>query len=311
MEGGHVSVLVKEVLNFLKCESSKVYVDCTIGDGGHSYAILKKSTPNGLVIGIDQDMEAIEYAKKRLSCLKERIVFIHDNFCNIKKILKRINILKVDGILFDLGVSSRQLDSTERGFSFSHDAPLDMRMDRSKGISAADLVNELPFEDLYIIFKRYGEEKWSYRIAKAIVREREVHPIRSTSQLADIVTSTIPISYRSRRIHPATKTFQALRIAVNKELTALEEALRDAIDLLNQGSRICVISFHSLEDRIVKDMFRVMERGCSCPSEIPICMCRGERKVRVLTKGPVIPSKEEISINPRSRSAKLRVAERL
>ncbi len=311
MEGMHIPVLVKEVIDFLRCESSGVYVDCTIGDGGHSYAILSRSAPGGMVVGIDQDIEALKYAKERLSCFKERVIFIHDNFCNIKEILKRINILKVDGILLDLGVSSRQLDSAERGFSFSHDAPLDMRMDRRRGISAADLVNDLSFKDLLGILRRYGEERWSYRIVKAIVREREAHPIRSTSQLADIVKSVIPISYRSKKIHPATKTFQALRIEVNKELTVLEEVLRDAVDLLNHGSRICVISFHSLEDRIVKEIFRGMERECSCPSEIPVCMCRGKRTLRGLTKKPVIPSEDEISINPRSRSAKLRVAERL
>ena len=276
----HISVLVDEMLEYLRCESSRVYVDCTIGDGGHSYAILRKSTPDGMVVGIDQDREALEYAKERLDCFKNRVIFIHDNFCNIKQILKRINILKVDGILFDLGVSSHQLDSAERGFSFSHDGPLDMRMDKRRGISAADLVNDLSLEDLLGILKRYGEERWSYRIAKAIVREREVHHIRRTSQLADIVKSAIPISYRSKRINPATKTFQALRIAVNEELTALEKTLKDAIDLLNQGSRICVMSYQSLEDRIVKNIFRVMERGCSCPSEIPVCMCTSEKKLR-------------------------------
>lgn len=309
----HLPVLLNEAINFLQCESGKIYVDTTLGDGGHAEYILKKSSPDGLLIGIDRDEDSIKFTRKRLTSYKERMFLFHGNFANMKNIIKeKAGISKVDGILFDLGVSTRQLMMAERGFSFSHDAPLDMRMDRSTALNAAEIINKASEDKLIDIIKRYGEERWAKKVAHAIVRERREMPVTGTSQLSNIVISAIPPAYRfGKRIHPATKTFQAIRIAVNKEIEVLEDAIRDAIDILNIGGRICVISYHSLEDRVVKVLFREVERGCICPHDIPECICGRKGVIRILTKKPLTPSDEEIKKNPRSRSAKLRVAERI
>ncbi|MBI3582356.1 MAG: 16S rRNA (cytosine(1402)-N(4))-methyltransferase RsmH [Nitrospinae bacterium] len=316
-------VLLDEVINFLKCEPRKkpkvlrgepdnIYVDANLGDGGHAEHILKKSSPTGILIGIDRDEDSIKFASDRLSSYRERVQIFHDNFKNIKNVVRgRAGFSKVDGILFDLGVSTRQLMNAERGFSFSSNAPLDMRMDKSRGVTAKEIVNNFEEEKLRGIIYKYGEEKWAKKITRAIVRERGKMPIETTSQLSDIVVSAIPPVHRSQRIHPATKTFQAIRIAVNGEIEILEDAIRDAIALLNTEGRICVISYHSLEDRIVKNLFREMEHGCICPHDIPKCICGRKGNIKILTKKPVTPSEEEVRRNPRSRSAKLRAAEKV
>jgi 16S rRNA (cytosine1402-N4)-methyltransferase len=307
----HIPVLLHEVIDFLQCESDKVYVDATLGDGGHAEYILKKSSPAGILIGIDRDEDSIRFASNRLSLYKKRIFLFHENFRNIKNIINnKVGIPMVDGILFDLGVSTRQLMTAERGFSFSHDAPLDMRMDRSSGVNAAEIIHDTSEKELRDIIFRYGEERWAGEISRAICRERKKMPLTTTSQLAEVIVSAIPPAYRYKRIHPATKTFQAIRIFVNNELGILGDAIRDAITILNSGGRVCVVSYHSLEDRVVKNLFKEMERGCICPPHIPRCICGREGIINIVTKKPVIPSEEEVTINPRSRSAKLRVAEK-
>ena len=319
----HIPVLLDEVINFLRCEPCKrpkvlrgepcnIYVDANLGDGGHAEHILKKSSPTGILIGIDRDEDSIKFASDRLSSYRERVHIFHDNFKNIKDVVSgRAGFSKVDGILFDLGVSTRQLMTAERGFSFSQDAPLDMRMDRSRGVTAKEVVNNFEEEKLSNIIYKYGEEKWAKKIARAIVRERGKMPVDTTSQLSDIVVSAIPPAHRSQRIHSATRTFQAIRIAVNGEIEILEDAIRDAIDVLNIEGRICIISYHSLEDRIVKNLFREIEHGCTCPHDIPKCICGRKGVIKILTKRPVTPSEEEVRRNPRSRSAKLRAAEKI
>ncbi len=286
----HIPVLLKEVIEYLDCLPNKIYVDCTVGEGGHAEEILNKTSPEGRLIGIDRDADALKVAEERLRRFANRFVLINDDFVNISEILKEQGIERVDGIFFDLGVSSLQLEDAGRGFSFLVDAPLDMRMDRREGIKASDLVNTLSEEELRELIWKYGEERWARRIAAAIVRERRKKPIERTSQLVEVITRAVPAPYRYRRIHPATRTFQALRIAVNRELDVLPRALQEASGYLNVGGRLCVISFHSLEDRIVKNILK----------SLPL---------RVLTKKPVTPSGEEIAINPRARSAKLRAAE--
>jgi len=308
----HVPVLLDEVIDFLRCEPDKIYVDANLGDGGHAEYILKKSSPKGILVGIDRDEDSIKFAGDRLSLYKERAFIFHENFKNIKNIVReRAGISNVNGILFDLGVSTRQLMTAERGFSFSKDSPLDMRMDRSAGITAFEIINNKSENELRDIIRRYGEERWAKEIARAIVRERGRTPIKTTSQLSNIVVSAIPPAYRPERIHPATKTFQAVRIAVNSEIEVLEDALRDAVDILNIGGRICVISYHSLEDRIVKNLFKELERGCICPPNMPRCVCGKKGIIKILTKKPATPSEGEIERNPRSRSAKLRAAEKI
>jgi len=308
----HIPVLLNEVINFLRCEPDNIYVDANLGDGGHAEHILKKSLPTGILIGIDRDEDSIKFASDRLSSYRERVHIFHDNFKNIKDVVSgRAGFSKVDGILFDLGVSTRQLMTAERGFSFSQDAPLDMRMDRSRGVTAKEVVNNFEEEKLSNIIYKYGEEKWAKKIARAIVRERGKMPVDTTSQLSDIVVSAIPPAHRSQRIHSATRTFQAIRIAVNGEIEILEDAIRDAIDVLNIEGRICIISYHSLEDRIVKNLFREIEHGCICPHDIPKCICGRKGVIKILTKKPVTPSEEEVRRNPRARSAKLRAAEKI
>ncbi len=308
----HLSVLPDEVIRFLAPKPGGVYLDGTLGGGGHAGLIAERCTPgNGLLIGIDQDQEALAAAGRRLRGYGAGIRLVHGNFSEIEQHLAGLAIERLDGFLLDLGVSSHQLDSGERGFSFQQDAPLDMRMDRSQGRTAADLVNNLPEAELERIIKEYGEERWARRIAAFIVKARLEAPIERTLRLVDIVKGAIPKAKWEERIHPATRTFQALRIAVNRELERLEQGLRSAIDRLRPGGRGVVISFHSLEDRIVKHIFREYAGGCTCPRNFPVCVCGNQPRVRVLTGRPVMATDEEIVSNPRSRSAKLRAVEKL
>lgn len=301
----HNPVLLKETIAAINIDSDGFYVDCTAGGGGHSAEIASRLT-TGKLIAVDRDPEAVAVLKERLGNFK-CVTVEHDNFFNIKEIIKRNNIYKVNGILADLGVSSHQLDETSRGFSFHSDAPLDMRMSK-EGASAADAVNTLSKEELSRILRVYGEEKFASPIASAIVRAREIKPIETTLELSNIVSSAVPAAVR-REGHPARKTFQALRIYVNGELDGLEQAITDMMDCLLPGGRLCVISFHSLEDRIVKQAMQPFTKGCTCPKNFPVCVCGKKPAARLLK--PVTPGSEEIQNNPRSRSAKLRVAEKL
>jgi 16S rRNA (cytosine1402-N4)-methyltransferase len=307
----HVSVLPKEVIDFLAPHSGGIYVDGTLGGGGHTELLLKAAAPDGIVIGIDKDVNALEAAGARLKSFASRLHLVHGDFAGLVSILQRLGISGIDGLILDLGVSSHQLDTAERGFSFLQEAPLDMRMDRSTGETAADLVNRLDDEELTAILKDFGEERWARRIALRIVEERTREPITSTTRLVDIVKGAIPRGAWEDRIHPATRTFQALRIAVNNELGSLEAALADGIKVLNPGGRLVIISFHSLEDRIVKLALRDQARGCTCPPAFPRCVCGRTPIVKVLTSRPVMASADEITTNIRARSAKLRAAEKL
>lgn len=311
MEFRHVSVLLRESIEHLNLKPNGVYVDATIGGGGHSGEILKRLGPNGRLIGIDRDERAIEAAAKALEAFEGRFDLIHGNFADMHHLVTGLGFGRVDGILMDLGVSSYQLDQADRGFSYMQDAPLDMRMNRRQELTAEHVVNSYPEEDLKRIIKEYGEEKWAGRIASFIHRERSKSPITTTAQLEGIIKAAIPASARRTGPHPAKRTFQAIRIEVNNELGILEQSLREGIRLLNEGGRICVISFHSLEDRRVKDTFKELENPCSCPKDFPLCVCGKRAEVRVITKKPVSPDKEEISTNPRARSALLRAAEKL
>ena len=310
MSQQHIPVLLNEVLEALRCERPGLYIDCTVGAGGHAKGILT-SSPESRLIGMDWDNEAIETASENLKDFGARVTLIREDFSSLKTTLEERNIPEADGFLFDLGLSSMQLGSRERGFSFQEDAPLDMRMDKRKQTTAYDLVNKLPARELVDILRLYGEERWARKIVSALMRERENGPITGTRQLAEMIGSAVPPFYRRGPIHPATKTFQALRIAVNMELEHLETAIKDAVGHLKHGGRICVISFHSLEDRIVKGAFRDMERGCLCPPRIPYCICGLKQSLMILTRKPVRPSSSEIISNPRARSAKLRVAEKV
>ncbi len=307
----HTPVMVREVIASLRCRAGAIYVDGTVGGGGHAEAILQNTAPDGLLIGIDADAEAIREAEQRLAPFGGRKILVRGNFADMKKILAEKNVGKVDGILLDLGVSSHQLDAAERGFSFTLDAPLDMRMDRDVRRSAADLVNTLPWQELAGIIRNYGEERMAGRIARSIAKAREDSPIRTTADLAGVVLRAMPAEAARQKIHPATRTFQALRIAVNDELNRLKKAMAGGMERLGPGGRFSVISFHSLEDRIVKNAFRNGEKGCICPPDLPVCACGKKPTLKVLTRKPVIPSDEEIRDNPRSRSAKLRTAERI
>jgi 16S rRNA (cytosine1402-N4)-methyltransferase len=303
--GGHVPVLYDQVLAWLQPRPGGWYVDATLGAGGHARGILLASHPDGRLLGLDADPDALLHASKVLEPFGDRVTLRVANFRQLGAVAGALDIREVDGILMDLGLSSRQLDEAERGFSFAQDGPLDMRMDRSRRESAADLVNTLSEAELSDILWQYGEERHSRRIARAIVAAR---PLVTTGQLADLVARTVG---RREKIHPATRTFQALRIAVNEELEALSEALPEARDLLRPGGRLAVIAFHSLEDRLVKAFYRQEARACICPPELPVCVCQHQATLRVLTSKPVRPSADETARNPRSRSARLRVAERL
>lgn len=311
MDVFHKPVLVREVIDSLQCRAGAVYVDGTLGGGGHAFEILKNSAPDGRLIGIDADGDALQEAQKRLSPFRDRAVLVKGNFADMENTLSGMNIDKVEGILLDLGVSSHQLDTAERGFSFTLDAPLDMRMDRNRGPSAYDLIHTLSEEELGELIRRFGEERVAGRIARAIVRRRAVSPIRTTADLAGVVTAASPGIRGRSRIHPATRTFQALRIAVNDELTHLQRAIAGGMKRLKPGGRLCVISFHSLEDRIVKNAFRAGEKGCICPPDLPICACGRKPIMKVVTHRPIVPGQDEIRDNPRARSAKLRTAERM
>ena len=310
MPAYHESVMKNEVLHYLNVHMEGVIVDGTLGDGGHTEFILKNTAPKIRVFAIDRDRSAIERAKKRLSPFRDRVTLTHGNLGDLKSLAAQHGITRIVGLLMDLGVSSPQLDTPERGFSIQHDGPLDMRMDPSQKTSAADLLKELSDAELAAIIKNFGEERYSKRIVRAIRKEQAERPITTTGQLSRIVARAVA-SPRHTRIHPATRTFQALRIAVNDELEQLKLALQDVIGLLNSTARLVVISFHSLEDRIVKTFFRDEQKGCSCPPKIPVCICGRTQTLKVLTRKPIVPSEEEVARNPRSISAKLRVAERI
>ena len=307
----HTPVLSDEVLVYLQCSRGGVFVDATLGEGGHAEAILKAS-PQNTVIGIDCDREIIERARSRLAGYGERMTLIHDDFVHLPDILRERAIEGVDGLLFDLGVSTFHFQEGRRGFSLYHDGPLDMRMDARKKLTASDIVNHFPLKEIEQILRIYGEERWAKSIAKAIGQARQRGSIKNTGALAEIVARAIPRKHHPRRLHPATKTFLALRIAVNDELKKLEAIINDAPLLLKRGGRIGVIAFHSLEDRIVKEAFKKMGRACICPPSLPQCICGGKQQVlQIITKHPLTPRAEEVRNNPRARSAKLRVAERV
>lgn len=300
-----------EVLQGLKIKPGGVYVDCTLGGAGHSKAILEEIGPSGLLIALDQDPAAIAEAEKKLAPDQNRVILVRANFATLADVLNNQGIDSVDGILFDLGTSSHQLDNPARGFSYQHDAPLDMRMDPGQQLTAGELVNNLPETELAKIIKDFSEERWAVRIASFICRDRKRQPIETTAQLVEIIKKAIPSGARRRGPHPAKRTFQALRIAVNKELSILEPAVLAAVEFLRPGGRICVITFHSLEDRIIKNLYRRLATSCTCPRELPVCVCGGKRTLKIISSKPVIPTNEELAYNPRARSAKLRIAEKV
>ena len=310
MEFKHVSVLLNECLDNLDIKEDGIYVDCTLGGAGHSSHILKRLSDKGMLIGIDQDTDALKAAKERLKDYNN-VKFVHSNFYNIDSILEELQIEKVDGILMDLGVSSYQLDEGERGFSYMQDAPLDMRMNRDNDFSAYDVVNKYSVDELFRVIKDYGEEKFARRIANFIVERREVKPIETTLELVDIIKDAIPAKARREGPHPAKRTFQAIRIEVNSELKILNKAIEDGVSRLNKGGRMAIITFHSLEDRIVKLKFRELADPCTCPKDFPICVCGKKPTVKLISRKAIEPTKEEVDENPRSRSAKLRVLERI
>ncbi len=307
----HTPVMLEKVLQSLRCKPGGIYVDGTLGGGGHARAILENTAPDGLLIGIDRDDDALLESEKRLQPFGQRKILIKGNFADIGEILTNLNIRKVDGILLDLGVSSHQLDTADRGFSFSLDAPLDMRMDQSSRYRAYDLVNLSPEKELRKVIRDYGEEPMAGRIARAILAKRASAPIRTTIELADVVCRAVRRQGVRKKVHPATRTFQAIRIAVNQELSNLSTAMDAGIDQLGQGGRFSIISFHSLEDRIVKETFRSWEGRCQCPPGLPVCQCQREAKLKVLTRKPLRPEAGESETNPRARSARLRTAEKI
>ncbi|WZL74731.1 16S rRNA (cytosine(1402)-N(4))-methyltransferase RsmH [Clostridiaceae bacterium 35-E11] len=311
MEFQHVSVLLKETIENLNIKADGIYIDGTLGGGGHASQICEHLNEQGLLIGVDQDEEALKAAEGKLNKYSNQKMFVHSNFSNIKNILLERNISKIDGMILDLGVSSYQLDEGSRGFSYKHDAPLDMRMDRNKDFSAETIINEYEEKALQRIIQEYGEERWAKRIASFIVNERNKHPIRTTGELVEIIKNAIPAAARRSGPHPAKRTFQAIRIEVNNELGILEQTVRAISEVLNPGGRICIITFHSLEDRIIKNTFRDLSIACKCPPEYPICKCDGKAVLKVITRKPILPSEEELQNNPRARSAKLRVAEKV
>lgn len=306
----HVSVLLHETVDSLNVKPDGIYVDGTLGGGGHAFEVCKHLGEHGRYIGIDQDEDALNAASKRLAVYGDKVTFVRSNYCNIKNVLKDLNIDKVDGILLDLGVSSYQLDTKERGFSYKEDAPLDMRMDTRNAMTAKDIINNYSEFDLYRIIRDYGEDKFAKNIAKHIVRMRNEQPIETTFQLVEAIKAAIPMKIRMNTGHPAKKTFQAIRIELNKELEVLSNSLDDMIDLLNPGGRLSIITFHSLEDRIVKVNFKKNENPCTCPPNFPVCVCGKESKGINITRKPIIPSEEEMEYNSRSKSSKLRVFER-
>ena len=310
IEFSHYSVLLTECMNGLNIKPDGTYVDGTAGGAGHSSQIAKR-LESGRLIAIDQDETAVAVATQRLNALQKNTTVVRSNFCEIASVCRELDIDGVDGVLLDLGVSSYQLDTAERGFSYQADAPLDMRMDNRKALNAYTVVNTYSEQELKKILFEYGEERFAPQIAAAIVRAREKKAIESTAELSNIVKYAIPSAAREGGHHPAKRSFQAIRIEVNAELDVIEPAIRDAVSLLNKGGRIAIITFHSLEDRIVKQAFASLATGCTCPKSFPICVCGNKPKVRIITKKPILPSDAELEENPRSRSAKLRIAEKL
>ena len=310
MEFKHKSVLLEETIRNLKVKPDGIYVDGTLGGGGHAYEVCRQLSAKGSLIGIDQDEAAIEAAGERLQEFGYRVTIIRSNYCNMKKELQKIGISSVDGIVLDLGVSSYQLDNAERGFTYREDVPLDMRMDRRGSRTARDIVNTYTENELYRVLRDYGEEKFAKKIARNICTARSEKPIETTGELIELIKQSIPMKMRAVGGHPAKKTFQAIRIELNQELEVLRNSLDDMIELLNDGGRICIITFHSLEDRIVKTIFRRNENPCTCPPDFPVCVCGKTSMGRVITRKPILPDEEEIAVNKRSKSAKLRVFER-
>ncbi len=306
----HVSVLLHETVDGLNVRPDGTYVDATLGGGGHAFEVCSRLNDKGRFIGIDQDADAIEAAGKRLAGFGEKVTIIRSNYRDMKPRLHDIGVDKVDGIVIDLGVSSYQLDTAERGFSYRADAPLDMRMDQRQKTTARDIVNSYSEAELYRVIRDYGEDRFAKNIAKHIAAEREKGPIETTGQLNEIIRHAIPMKIQKTSGHPSKRTFQAIRIELNHELDVLMDSLEDMIDMLNPGGRICIITFHSLEDRIVKSLFRKSENPCTCPSHFPVCVCGRTPKGRVVTRKPILPSEEETQSNSRSKSAKLRIFER-
>ncbi len=312
MEFNHYSVLLKETIENLDIKPDGIYVDGTLGGGGHAYQVASRLGANGRLIGIDQDKDAIAAAGARLAEFGDKVTIIRSNYSNMKEELHRIGIDKVDGIVLDLGVSSFQLDTPERGFTYREpDAPLDMRMDDRQSLTARDIVNDYSEMELFRIIRDFGEDKFAKNIAKHIVAARAKKPIETAGELTDIIRAAIPMKVQVTGGHPAKRTFQAIRIELNKELEVLQSNLDDMIDLLNPGGRICIITFHSLEDRIVKTIFKKNENPCTCPREFPVCVCGKKSKGSVVGRKPILPSDEELEVNSRSKSAKLRVFERV
>ena len=310
MEFKHQSVLLSECMESLNIRPDGIYVDGTLGGGGHSYEICRRLSDKGRLIGIDQDEAAIEAARARLGEFKDKVTIIRSNYSNMKAELTKLHITAVDGILLDLGVSSYQLDNAERGFTYREDAPLDMRMDQRQEMTARDIVNGYSESDLYRIIRDYGEDKFAKNIAKHILSARSEKPLETTGELIQVIKAAIPMKVRAVGGHPAKRTFQAIRIELNRELDVLKDSLGDMIDLLDDGGRIAVITFHSLEDRIVKNIFKENEDPCICPKEFPVCVCGRKSKGKVITRKPIVPSEEELLENKRSKSSKLRVFER-
>lgn len=306
MEFSHKSVLLNETIENLKIKEDGIYADLTLGKGGHSKEILKKLSPKGLLIGLDQDRDAIMAARENLKDFSN-VLYFNENFENIENVLDEAGFNRIDGALMDIGVSSYQIDNGDRGFSYMKDGPLDMRMNEENELTAKKIVNDYSLDELWKIFSKYGEERYSKTIAKAIVDYRKMHEINTTLQLRNIVMKSV----NTNEAHPEKRVFQALRIEVNRELEVLENTLEKIVDRLNKNGRLCVITFHSLEDRIVKNKFKEMSKKCICPPDFPVCVCNHEKKVKLISKKPILPSKEELKVNSRSHSAKLRVCERV
>ena len=311
MEFKHKSVLLFETIDNLNIKSDGIYVDGTLGGGGHSFQILKQLGDGGRLIGIDQDEDALKAAGERLAIFEDKVTTVRSNYCHMKQVLHDLGIEKVSGIVLDLGVSSYQLDEPERGFTYREDVPLDMRMDRRNPKTAKNIVNEYSEMDLFRIIRDYGEDKFAKNIAKHIVAAREKKEIETTGELIEIIKAAIPAKVRATGGHPAKKTFQAIRIELNEELEVLQNSLDEMIDLLEDGGRICIITFHSLEDRIVKNIYKTNENPCTCPSHFPVCVCGKKSKGKVITRKPIVPSDEELEYNSRAKSSKLRVFERI
>lgn len=311
MEFKHTSVLLNETIDALQIKPGGVYLDGTLGGGGHAYEVCKKLNEDGRFFGIDQDADAIEAAGKKLEEFGDKVTIIRNNFVNAKEALKAYGVDKVDGILLDLGVSSYQLDNAQRGFSYKYDTPLDMRMDQRQQLTAKEIINNYDERELYRIIRDYGEDQFAKNIAKHIVQTRQEKPIETTFELNDIIKAAIPAKMRAVGGHPSKRTFQAIRIECNQELDVLQNALEDMLSLLNPMGRLCIITFHSLEDRIVKNFYREMENPCKCPAEFPVCVCGKAPYGRAVPRKAILPSEEELEENPRAKSAKLRVFERI